>query len=144
MSNMIRGIASWAFLTVPNTKWEEPRFELTLEVSKEIYDDYTKLVSFGHSIKDGKYLIKLHTPALDKLGNPEPPPELVDAAAQPTAALVGNGSEVIAKYRTFTYTKGRAIGKTRSFLEGIQIVKLVEYVPEGGTSGFTPCSPSPH
>ena len=31
-SNMIKGIASWAHLSTPNTKWEEDRYEISLEV----------------------------------------------------------------------------------------------------------------
>lgn len=149
---MIKGLASWAFLTKPNDRWEEDRYEITLEVTAEVYNKFSATVSFGHSFKDGKYFIKLHSPAKKADGSEAPKPILVDANASPSNVLVGNGSEVYAKFRTFTYERGRAAGKTRAYLEGVQIVNLVEYVPSGddegegatGTVGFEPILASPH
>ena len=150
-SNMIKGLASWAHLTTPNTKWEEDRYEITLEVDAEAYNKYSAKVDTGHSYKDGKYLIKFNSPANKQDGTPAPRPILVDADARPSNANVGNGSEVFVKFRTFTYTRGRAQGKTRSFLEGVQVITLVEYTPDGdgdgatGDFGFQPIAPaSPH
>ena len=150
-SNMIKGKASWAHLTTPNTKWEEDRYEISLEVDADTYNKYSAMVNTGHSYKDGKYMIRFNSPAKKNDGTPEARPILVDADARPSNANVGNGSEVFVKFRTFTYTRGRAQGKTRSYLEGVQIINLVEYTPEGdgdgatGTIGFSPIeAASPH
>jgi len=150
-SKMIKGIASWAHLTTPNTKWETDKYEITLEVDADTYNKYSATVDIGHSYKDGKYIIKFNLPANKPDGSPEARPILVDADARPSNVNVGNGSEVYVKFRTFTYTRGRAQGKTRSYLEGVQIINLVEYTPDGdgdgatGSMGFEPLAPaSPH
>ena len=141
MNNMIKGLASWAFLTTPNTKWEEDRYEITIEVDANTYQTFTNEVDFGTSFKDGKYFIKFHCPAKKQDGSPAAPPIFVDAQAAPTNVILGNGSEVYVKYRKFTYTRGRSQGKTRTYLEGVQIINLVPYTPDGdGDSGAAPTS----
>ena len=156
MSFMIKGKAQWAFVNSPNTRFPEShRYEITLEVDKNIYDDYTSRVAFGSKYDDGKYKIRIDTPLNKPDGSVNPPPVCVDADAAPYTGLIGNGSEVLVKYRTFTYTRGQQKGKTRAYLEGVQIAELVTYTPDadgdteeadgGGEVNFAPLtSKSPH
>lgn len=130
----IRGKAHWAFLTKPNTKWEKHRFEVTLEVDEKTFNEYTQKVKFGCNYKDGKFLIKIEKPLVKYDGTNDTPPVLVDANAQPTDVIVGNGSEVIVKYHLFEYTRGNHAGKSRAYLDGVQIVELIPYEPKEGES----------
>lgn len=150
---MLKGKASWAYLTKANEKWEQPRYEITLDVDANTYNAFDEEVDFGATYAKGKYTIKLNCPAKKADGTDAPKPLFVDQNASPTNVLLGNGSEVYVKYRTFKYTRGRSEGKTRAYLEGVQIVNLVPYEAEDNEDGadaptsvgFEPLTPeSPH
>lgn len=130
---MIKGKAKWAHVQKPNTKFEYDRWEITIEVDFDTYERYTSEVNFGHKETDnGTYEIRLEMPTHQASGAPNKPPLVVDKKAKPMTDLIGNGSEVLVKYRTFFYEKGRQKGKTRAYLLGVQVVDLVEYTEDDG------------
>ena len=161
MSFIIKGKASWAFIQKPNTKWDDQhRYEITLTVEKNIYDDFKSRVDFGGKYYNDEFQVNINTPTQIKGVDVEnvTVPVCVDADAAPFTGLIGNGSEVLVKYRTFTYTRGQHKGKTRAYLEGVQIAELVPYEAsdsndedgsgssdDGGKIEFAPLKPtSPH
>ena len=131
-----RGIAKWVNVTKLDTKYE-PQWNLLVEVDKE---EYAKLKGVGLSPKlteddEGNIIRSIRfsrrLKRKGKKGGQNPPPTVVDAALEPYDGEIGNGSEVVVLHRPFPWNNEHGKGVS-SDLQGVQILSLVEYVPEEG------------
>jgi len=152
----IRGKAQWAKVLEPG---EYGSFEVDLYVEDDVMEDYkskaegvaqvahdgmlevgkkgTKQDEF-HKEKDGKEYLKFKLPAENWKGEPNKV-DIYDKHGdkQPEwDKLIGNGSEVIIKYKISPYymASSKVAGASVRFY-AMQVVNLVEY-QSGGESGF--------
>lgn len=130
-----KGQAHWAYITNPDTKWDDDMWCVNLEMSKE---EAQKLKDIGIKIKESvgendeiirSYKFRRYCVRRDGTGRKNKQPALVDSANQPFAGIVGNGSDVIVLHKPFRYHKGG--GGWGTDLKAIQIVNLVPYVAAG-------------
>jgi len=137
----VRGIANWAFVTEPDRKYH--RWSIKLDLPKSEAD---RLRAVGIKVKkdviegeDGADIVVQRVTISrntknKKTGAPNPAPEVVDAQLNPFTDLIGNGSEVIVRFRPYKWenpTYGSGVGLD---LLGVQVVKLVEYKGSGSGS----------
>ena len=76
----------------------------------------------------GKFSVKMKT---------KYQPKVFDAKTQPInrdSNIIGNGSEVKVAYTTKPYSDNG--GGLSLYLQAVQVIKLIEYVPDGGNFGF--------
>ena len=111
---MIEGIANWASITQPNTRFE-PKYcidvVLTDDKAQELKDE-------GYTIKDKSDgpTITINRKVNGPNGRIREAPELVDAQKNTLNCLVGNGSKV------------------KVLVRAVQVVKLVPYEPQASDS----------
>ena len=127
-----RGIASWARVTTPDQKYN--CWNITLEVSKE---EAEKLKAVGLKVKVEEkddalvrtWRCSRYQKKRGKGGGTNPAPTVVDSQLNTFTGLIGNGSEVLVMHKPYSWNNefGKGVG---SDLQGVQIINLVEYVPE--------------
>ena len=141
---LVRGIAYWAFVNHYDKKYKQ--YKVDLEISKKEYDrlraaglKVTKKVTDDDRII---YTVKITRNLKNKkTGADNPKPDCIDAKKQPFTGLIGNGSEVIVKFKPYSWNYEGKSGIGMDF-EGLQIVNLIEYIsdnPEGeGSTTYLP------
>jgi hypothetical protein len=137
----VRGIANWAFVTEPDQKYH--RWSIKLDLPKSEAD---RLRAVGIKVKktvveaeDGSdVVIQRVTISRNtknkKTGEPNIPPEVVDAQLNPFTDLIGNGSEVIVRFRPYKWEHPKYGSGVGLDLLGVQVVNLVEYKGSGSSS----------
>ena len=129
------GIAYWASVTTPNTKFE-PVYTVDLVVSDEVANDFE---SRGYKVKEitmndevvGKALTfnrKVNGPN----GMVRQPPKLLDGNKNPIDELVGNGSKVRVQYNEWETSNKYGDFKGLDF-QAIQVIDLVQYKSGDGS-----------
>ena len=121
---LVEGLAYWASVTTPNTKFE-PVYSVNLLVDDDIAKEFAKK---GHKIKqmDEGPSIVIKRKATDKKGNTRPAPKLVDSNKQPITDLVGNGSKVKIQYHEWETSNQFGDFKGLDF-QAMQVLDLVPY-----------------
>ena len=121
---ILNGIAKWASITTPNTKFE-PVYTVDLIVDEETANDFA---SRGHKVKqhdEGPALVikrKVNGPN----GMIRPAPRLLDASKQEINTAVGNGSKVRVQYNEYS-GEGKYGPYTGLDLQAVQVIDLVPY-----------------
>ena len=132
------GIAYWASVTTPNTKFE-PVYTVDLVVSDEVANDFE---SRGYKVKEitmndevvGKAITfkrKVNGPN----GMVRNAPRLLDQNKQDVNLAVGNGSKVRVQCNEYEWEYAGKEGKSLD-LQAVQIIDLVEYKAEDGSEFF--------
>ena len=122
MYEYIEGRAMWANVSTPNTKFGDPKYQITVLTNQETAD---RLESVGLvQVKQPKY----EEPAfsfsrkVEVAGRTNAAPLLVDGDGNKLDVAVGNGSEVKVKIKPYT-------GKYGTFAElvAVKVNNLIEY-----------------
>ena len=123
----VKGMAHWAHLVKPNTKFE-PVYSIDVVVDKEQAE---VLELAGLNVKeDDRGLVCVFKRKLNKKkGGTNPPPAVVDAKMNPYTGNVGNGSLVQVQYRAYDWTFGNKKG-TSADLIAVQVLELNEYADD--------------
>ena len=121
---VVEGLAYWASVTSPNTKFE-PVYSVNLIVDEKTAKDFA---SRGHKIKqmDEGPSIVIKRKVTERSGKIRPAPKLVDADKQPMDTLIGNGSKVKVQYHEWETTNQYGEFKGLDF-QAMQVLELVEY-----------------
>lgn len=121
---LVEGLAYWASVTTPNTKFE-PVYSVNLLVDDDTAKEFAKK---GHKIKqmDEGPSIVIKRKAKDKNGKDRPAPKLVDSNKQPITDLVGNGSKVKVQYHEWETSNQFGDFKGLDF-QAMQVLDLVPY-----------------
>ena len=126
MYEYVEGKAMWANVTTPNTRFGDPKYQITVLTDKETAE---RLESAGLSqVKDRAGNFKYEEPAfsfsrkVEVAGRTNTAPKLVDVDGNPMDVSVGNGSEVKVKIKPYS-------GKYGTFAElvAVKVNNLVEY-----------------
>jgi|TARA_R100000388_G_scaffold29009_1_gene22575 hypothetical protein len=126
---ILNGIAKWASITTPNTKFE-PVYTVDLIVDQEIADDFA---SRGHKVKqhdEGPALVikrKVNGPN----GMTRPAPRLLNTDKQEINVAVGNGSKVRVQFNEYS-GEGKYGPYQGLDLQAVQVTDLVEYKSADG------------
>jgi hypothetical protein len=141
----IRGIANWASILVPNTRFD-PVYCIDLTITEDQAKDLKKQGLKPKQNAEGEWIIKFKRKVFKKDGTYADKPALVDANLNPVTTSVGNGSEVIVQYSVYEWSNNFGAG-TGSDLSGVQIINLVEFKAGDGAEfekedGFTSTSPA--
>lgn len=128
MSKFLEGVKAYWVQTNRPSKYNEWSLE-----AGNLTDDHVKQLKadgLGSKILDkgderGKY-IRISQATTQKDGTPNSRPEVVDSNKRTFTGLVGNGSTVNVKYRTYDYDNQYGKG-TSAVLQKIQLVDLVPY-----------------
>ena len=126
---ILNGIAKWASITTPNTKFE-PVYTVDLIVDQEIADDFA---SRGHKVKqhdEGPALVikrKVNGPN----GMTRPAPRLLNTDKQEINVAVGNGSKVRVQFNEYS-GEGKFGPYQGLDLQAVQVTDLVEYKSADG------------
>mgnify|MGYP003120230731 FL=1 len=126
---ILNGIAKWASITTPNTKFE-PVYTVDLIVDQEIADDFA---ARGHKVKqhdEGPALVikrKVNGPN----GMTRPAPRLLNADKQEINVAVGNGSKVRVQFNEYS-GEGKYGPYQGLDLQAVQVTDLVEYKSADG------------
>lgn len=129
------GIAYWASVTTPNTKFE-PVYTVDLVVSDEVANDFE---SRGYKVKEitmndevvGKAITfkrKVNGPN----GMVRQAPKLLDVNKNPIDELVGNGSKVRVQYNEWETSNKYGDFKGLDF-QAMQVIDLVQYKSGDGS-----------
>ena len=123
------GIAYWASVTTPNTKYE-PVYTVDLVVEDSVADDF---ISRGFKVKDielGDEKVGRAVTIKRKVNGPNGmvrnPPKLVDENKLPIDVLVGNGSRVRVQYNEWETSNKFGDFKGLDF-QAMQVIDLVSY-----------------
>ena len=121
---VVEGLAYWASVTSPNTKFD-PVYSVNLVVDEKTAKDFA---ARGHKIKqmDEGPSIVIKRKVTDRSGKSRPAPKLVDADKQPMDILIGNGSKVKVQYHEWETTNHYGEFKGLDF-QAMQVLELVEY-----------------
>ena len=129
------GIAYWASVTTPNTKFE-PVYTVDLVVEDSVADDF---VSRGFKVKDielGDEKIGRAITIKRKVNGPNGmvrnAPKLVDENKLPIDVLVGNGSRVRVQYNEWETSNKFGDFKGLDF-QAMQVIDLVQYKSGDGS-----------
>jgi hypothetical protein len=126
---ILNGIAKWASITTPNTKFE-PVYTVDLIVDQEIADEFA---SRGHKVKqhdEGPALVikrKVNGPN----GMTRPAPRLLNTDKQEINVAVGNGSKVRVQFNEYS-GEGKYGPYQGLDLQAVQVTDLVEYKSADG------------
>ena len=126
---ILNGIAKWASITTPNTKFE-PVYTVDLIVDQKIADDFA---SRGHKVKqhdEGPALVikrKVNGPN----GMTRPAPRLLNTDKQEINVAVGNGSKVRVQFNEYS-GEGKFGPYQGLDLQAVQVTDLVEYKSADG------------
>ena len=129
------GIAYWASVTTPNTKFE-PVYTVDLVVSDDVAKDFE---SRGFKVKE----ITMNDEVVGKAitfkrkvngtnGLVRQPPKLLDANKVPLDELVGNGSKVKVQYNEWETSNKYGDFKGLDF-QAMQVIDLVQYKSSDGS-----------
>ena len=129
------GIAYWASVTTPNTKFE-PVYTVDLVVSDEVANDFE---SRGYKVKEitmndevvGK-AITFKRKVNGSNGMVRQAPKLLDANKNPIDELVGNGSKVRVQYNEWETSNKYGDFKGLDF-QAMQVIDLVQYKSADGS-----------
>lgn len=126
-----KGVASWAYLKQPDTKWDNHMWCITLELSQEEAAQLRAagLVVKDHFDKDGNkikttYKFRRYIIKRDGTGRKNKKPLIVDPAKKPFTGIVGNGSIVNVIHKPYMSKKFKKVGTD---LVAVQVIKLVPY-----------------
>lgn len=129
----IKGVAMWASVQSPNTKYD-PVYCVDLEVTDEVAKQ-AKKDGLNPKKKDDKWVIKFKRKVFKKDGTENPKPKVVDSANNEFTGLIGNGSVVNVAYSLYEWSNKFGTG-TGVDLQGIQVIDLVPY--KGNDVDFEP------
>ena len=128
------GIAYWASVTTPNTKYE-PVYTVDLVVEDSVADDF---ISIGFKVKDielGDEKVGRAVTIKRKVNGPNGmvrnAPKLVDENKLPIDVLVGNGSRVRVQYNEWETSNKFGDFKGLDF-QAMQVIDLVSYKSQDG------------
>ena len=128
------GIAYWASVTTPNTKYE-PVYTVDLVVEDSVADDF---ISTGFKVKDielGDEKVGRAVTIKRKVNGPNGmvrnAPKLVDENKLPIDVLVGNGSRVRVQYNEWETSNKFGDFKGLDF-QAMQVIDLVSYKSQDG------------
>jgi|TARA_R110000787_G_scaffold89609_4_gene189567 hypothetical protein len=131
VSHILSGVAYWASVINPNTKFD-PKWQIDVCLSDKDAEYAEKKI--GLIVKTGKddndergKFVTIKRNCVSGKGNDIPPPVIVDSQNQPwDGSLIGNGSKVNVKFKTYdwNYAGKSGIGTD---LQKVQVVDLVEY-----------------
>jgi hypothetical protein len=126
MFEYVEGKAMWANITSPNTRFGDPKYQITILTDQDTAD---RLESIGLSqVRDRAGNLKYEEPAfsfsrkVEAGGRVNSAPLLVDSEGNKLDVTVGNGSEVKVKIKPYS-------GKYGTFAEliAVKVNNLVEY-----------------
>ncbi len=129
------GIAYWASVTTPNTKYE-PVYTVDLVVSDDVANDFetrgfkTKEITMNEEVigKAITFKRKVNGPN----GMVRQSPKLLDANKVPIDELVGNGSKVRVQYSEWETSNKYGDFKGLDF-QAMQVLDLVQYKSSDGS-----------
>jgi hypothetical protein len=123
---VVEGIANWASITQPNTKFE-PKYciDVVLEDGKA---EELKELGFTIKYKEDGPTITLTRKVNGPKGMIREAPTLVDAQKVPLDCLVGNGSKVKVQGRAWEMNRNGQDFKGLE-LQAVQVLDLVDYKP---------------
>lgn len=129
------GIAYWASVTTPNTKYE-PVYTVDLVVSDDVANDFeargfkTKEITMNDEVvgKAITFKRKVNGPN----GMVRQSPKLLDANKVPIDELVGNGSKVRVQYSEWETSNKYGDFKGLDF-QAMQVLDLVQYKSNDGS-----------
>ncbi len=129
------GIAYWASVTTPNTKYE-PVYTVDLVVSDDVANDFetrgfkTKEITMNEEVigKAITFKRKVNGPN----GMVRQSPKLLDANKVPIDELVGNGSKVRVQYSEWETSNKYGDFKGLDF-QAMQVLDLVQYKSNDGS-----------
>tara|TARA_B100000900_G_C20428597_1_gene654011 strand:- start:112 stop:549 length:438 start_codon:yes stop_codon:yes gene_type:complete len=129
------GIAYWASVTTPNTKYE-PVYTVDLVVSDDVANDFeargfkTKEITMNDEVvgKAITFKRKVNGPN----GMVRQSPKLLDANKVPMDELVGNGSKVRVQYNEWETSNKYGDFKGLDF-QAMQVLDLVQYKSSDGS-----------
>lgn len=126
MDMVLEGIANWASLTQPNTRFE-PKYCIDVVLAD---DKAQELRDEGYTIKDREQgpTITINRKVNGPRGTIREAPRLVDAQKETLNCLVGNGSKVRVLARPWEINRNGQDFKGFELM-AVQVVKLVSYEP---------------
>ena len=130
------GLAYWASVTTPNTRYE-PVYQVNLVVDQDTAEKYRAEGCSIRDMEEGPALVikrKVNGPN----GMIRQAPKLYDADKKPLDELIGNGSKVKIQFNPYDWEYAGKTGKSLDF-QAMQVLELVEYegrTPDGAELGF--------
>ena len=126
---ILNGIAKWASITTPNTKFE-PVYTVDLIVDQKIADDFA---SRGHKVKqhDECPALVIKRKVNGPNGMTRPAPRLLNTDKQEINVAVGNGSKVRVQFNEYS-GEGKFGPYQGLDLQAVQVTDLVEYKSADG------------
>lgn len=137
-----KGKAMWAYISIPDEKYV-PCWRITVCMDSA---EAQKLIELG---------LKKQVKRIDPLTNPEEAelgeykmkfvryvdkrgkftgknsrPEFIDADNNPFEDILGNGSDVVVKFRPYTWKNTKFGTGVSADLEGVKVINLKPYVPK--------------
>jgi|TARA_R100000030_G_scaffold12560_2_gene8394 hypothetical protein len=129
------GIAYWASVTTPNTKFE-PVYTVDLVVSDDVANDFEAKGYKVKEISNGDEVIGRAITFKRKVNGPNgmvrQAPKLLDANKNPIDELVGNGSKVKVQYSEWETSNKYGNFKGLDF-QAMQVIDLVQYKSSDGS-----------
>jgi hypothetical protein len=129
------GIAYWASVTTPNTKFE-PVYTVDLVVSEDVANDFEAKGYKVKEISNGDEVIGRAITFKRKVNGPNgmvrQAPKLLDANKNPIDELVGNGSKVKVQYSEWETSNKYGNFKGLDF-QAMQVIDLVQYKSSDGS-----------
>ena len=129
------GIAYWASVTTPNTKFE-PVYTVDLVVSDDVANDFEAKGYKVKEISQGDEVIGRAITFKRKVNGPNgmvrQAPKLLDANKNPIDELVGNGSKVKVQYSEWETSNKYGNFKGLDF-QAMQVIDLVQYKSSDGS-----------
>ncbi len=129
------GIAYWASVTTPNTKFE-PVYTVDLVVSDDVANDFEARGYKVKEISNGDEVIGRAITFKRKVNGPNgmvrQAPKLLDANKNPIDELVGNGSKVKVQYSEWETSNKYGNFKGLDF-QAMQVIDLVQYKSSDGS-----------
>jgi hypothetical protein len=129
------GIAYWASVTTPNTKFE-PVYTVDLVVSDDVANDFEARGYKVKEISNGDEVIGRAITFKRKVNGPNgmirQAPKLLDANKNPIDELVGNGSKVKVQYNEWETSNKYGDFKGLDF-QAMQVIDLVQYKSSDGS-----------
>lgn len=129
------GIAYWASVTTPNTKFE-PVYTVDLVVSEDVANDFEARGYKVKEISNGDEVIGRAITFKRKVNGPNgmvrQAPKLLDANKNPIDELVGNGSKVKVQYSEWETSNKYGNFKGLDF-QAMQVIDLVQYKSSDGS-----------
>jgi len=137
--SVVEGIAFYPHILVANERFTPVFYEVSLAVSDETFDQfksrgYVSCFPAGDRIFTPDPVITFRKFAYNKNGTPNPHPQLIDLEGKPVDVSIGNGSKMKIQWKHVEYKGGEKGIVKRPGLVAAQLVELVEYSGESGTT----------